>query len=186
MKNAFLFPLLVLALSGCTVAAPTQNIEETPSSSSSSVQSVTSSRMPSKAGCFPGSCDIPPMTDAEVRAVLSPAAYKVMREAGTERPYSSPLNDEHRAGTFVAADTGEPLFRSEAKFDSGTGWPSFFEPISPDVIVLKTDRILGYPRTEVLTRNGSHLGHVFEDGPEPTGLRYCMNGLALRFIPDEN
>lgn len=125
------------------------------------------------------------MTDAEVRAVLSPSAYKIMREEGTERPYSSPLNDEHRAGTFVAADTGEALFRSEAKYDSKTGWPSFFEPISPDAIVLKEDRILGFGRTEVLTKNGSHLGHVFTDGPEPTGLRYCMNGLALRFVPDE-
>ena len=108
-----------------------------------------------------------------------------MREAGTERPYTSPLNDEHRPGTYVAADTGEPLFRSETKFDSGTGWPSFYAPINNEVLVEHTDTLLGYERTEILTRNGSHLGHVFPDGPEPTGLRYCMNGLALRFIPDD-
>jgi peptide-methionine (R)-S-oxide reductase len=124
------------------------------------------------------------MTDEEVKAILSPEAYHVMREAGTERPFTSALLDEHRAGTFVAADTGEPLFRSETKFDSGTGWPSFYAPINSDVLVEKTDTILGYERTEVLTRNGSHLGHVFSDGPKPTGLRYCMNGVALRFIPD--
>lgn len=140
---------------------------------------------PPKAGCYPGSCGIPPLTDEQERKLLSPEAYEVMRHAGTERPFTSDLLNEHRKGTFVAADTGEPLFRSEAKFDSGTGWPSFFQPISPDTLVLKTDRSLGVARTEVLTKNGSHLGHVFEDGPEPTGLRYCMNGLALRFVPDD-
>lgn len=170
--------VLVLTLAGCAPVAPTVSTE-TQSSSSSTSPTVT------KAGCYPGSCGIAPMTDDEVKKILSPEAYGVMREADTERPFTSPLNDEHRPGTFVAADTGEPLFRSETKFDSGTGWPSFYAPISPDVLVLQTDRILGYERTEVLTRNGSHLGHVFDDGPEPTGLRYCMNGLALRFIPDE-
>lgn len=168
-----LFSSLIL-LAGCAtrVHAPTPVAPET-------VRGINEAQ-----ACFPGSCGIAAMTDQEVRAVLTPEAYVVMREAGTERPFTSPLNDEHRAGTFVAADTGEPLFRSEAKYDSGTGWPSFYQPVSPDVLVLKTDRFLGYARTEVLTRNGSHLGHVFDDGPEPTGLRFCMNGLALRFIPD--
>ncbi len=136
--------------------------------------------------CYPGSCEIPPMTDTELTNILTADQYHIMREAGTERPYTSPLNDEHRAGTFVAADTGEPLFRSETKFDSGTGWPSFYAPINTEVLVEHTDTALGMSRTEIRTRNGSHLGHVFEDGPEPTGLRYCMNGLALRFIPDKD
>ncbi len=115
---------------------------------------------------------------------LSPAQYNVLFEAGTERPFTSPLNDEHRPGTFVSADCGEPLFRSEQKFDSGTGWPSFWAPITPDAVVLSADTLLGYERTEVRSKCGGHLGHVFDDGPPPTGLRYCMNGLALRFIPD--
>jgi len=179
MKKFSVIGCTFMFMLGCT-PAPATIPTESVASSAFSLPADT------KPGCYPGSCNIPPMTDAEAKKILTPDQYHIMREAGTEAPYTSPLNDEHRSGTFVAADTGEPLFRSDTKFDSGTGWPSFTAPINDTVLVEKTDAILGYERTEVLTRNGSHLGHVFTDGPEPTGLRYCMNGLALRFIPDSS
>jgi peptide-methionine (R)-S-oxide reductase len=121
------------------------------------------------------------LTDEEWRARLSAEAYAVLREEGTERPFTSPLNDEHRAGTFACAGCAHPLFDAAAKFDSGTGWPSFFEPL-PGAVGESSDTTLLMTRTEVHCDNcGGHLGHVFEDGPEPTGLRYCMNGVALSF-----
>ncbi|MFA9262089.1 MAG: peptide-methionine (R)-S-oxide reductase MsrB [Undibacterium sp.] len=122
--------------------------------------------------------------DDEWRMKLSPEAFAILREGGTERPFSSPLLNEHRSGTYVALDTGKPLFRSEDKFDSGTGWPSFTKPITPDAILTRPDKSLFTVRTEVLSTAGGHLGHVFADGPAPMGLRYCMNGAAMRFIPD--
>ncbi len=115
---------------------------------------------------------------------LDPAVYEIVVNKGTEPPFSSPLLHEKRPGTYVAADTGEPVFRSEQKFDSGTGWPSFTAPVTPQAIRLADDYNLLGKRTEVLSRAGGHLGHVFDDGPAPTGKRYCINGLALRFIPD--
>ncbi|KWC48466.1 methionine sulfoxide reductase [Burkholderia ubonensis] len=122
-------------------------------------------------------------SDAEWHRLLTPAQYEILREAGTERPYSSPLNDEHRHGTFACAGCQLPLFSSTTKFDSHTGWPSFWAPLDHAVIT-KTDLSFGMIRTEVLCRRcGGHLGHVFDDGPKPTGLRYCMNGLALTFHP---
>ena len=122
-------------------------------------------------------------TPAEWKRTLGPQRYRILREAGTERPYSSPLNKEHRRGVFACAGCGLPLFSSTTKFESGTGWPSFFRPL-PNAVVTKSDRSLMMERTEVLCRRcGGHLGHVFEDGPRPTGLRYCMNGLALTFRP---
>ena len=122
-------------------------------------------------------------TSAEWRRMLGPQRYAVLREASTERPFSSPLNNEHRKGTFVCAGCALPVFRSETKFDSGTGWPSFWRPL-PNAVITRADRSLLMERTEVLCRRcGGHLGHVFDDGPKPTGLRYCMNGLALQFRP---
>lgn len=118
---------------------------------------------------------------------LDPEVKKIIYEKGTEKPFSSPLYEENRKGTYVSADTGEPLFRSEDKFDSGTGWPSFTKPIDENAVVLKEDNSLLMNRVEVLTSDtGAHLGHVFDDGPKDKGgKRYCMNGLALKFIPDQ-
>ena len=116
---------------------------------------------------------------------LTPEQAKILREKGTEPPFTSELYDEQRPGTYVSADNNEPVFRSEQKFDSGTGWPSFYAPITPDAVKTDEDTTMGMTRTEVLSKAGGHLGHVFRDGPEPTGLRYCINGAALKFIPDE-
>ena len=122
-------------------------------------------------------------TDAEWRRRLSPAAYQVLRHEDTEPPFSSPLDKEKRRGTFVCAGCNNELYSSATKFDSGTGWPSFYRPL-PGAVGTSTDFKLGYPRTEVHCADcGGHLGHVFKDGPKPTGLRYCMNGLAMKFRP---
>ena len=123
-------------------------------------------------------------TDAEWKKELKPAVYNVLRKAGTEPPFSSPLNANKKKGTYVCAACQTPLFSSEAKFESGTGWPSFYKPLYAKNIDEKVDREPGMTRTEILCEVcGGHLGHVFDDGPQPTGLRYCMNGLALNFKP---
>ena len=123
------------------------------------------------------------LSDAQWRQRLGNERFHILREAGTEYPFSSPLNAEHRRGTFLCAGCAQPLFSSTTKFDSGTGWPSFYRAL-PRAVVTRADHSLLMERTEVLCSNcGGHLGHVFPDGPKPTGLRYCMNGLALTFVP---
>jgi peptide-methionine (R)-S-oxide reductase len=125
-------------------------------------------------------------SDAEWQAELTPAQYEVLRNHGTEPRGSSPLNKEKRTGEFVCAGCGQPLFESDTKYESGTGWPSFYAPKDPEVVATTTDRSHLMVRTEVhCARCGGHLGHVFEDGPAPTGLRYCMNGVSLKFSPKE-
>jgi peptide-methionine (R)-S-oxide reductase len=122
-------------------------------------------------------------SDEEWKKELPAETFSVMRKHATERPRSSPLNHEHRDGRYACAACGLPLFESSTKFDSGTGWPSFFAPL-PQAVGTTTDRSLGMARTEVhCARCGGHLGHVFPDGPKPTGERYCMNGVALKFEP---
>jgi peptide-methionine (R)-S-oxide reductase len=122
-------------------------------------------------------------SDADWKKVLSPAAYEVLRHEDTEPPFSSPLDKEHHKGIFACAGCALDLYSSDTKFDSGTGWPSFWKPLN-NAVLTKTDNSLFMTRTEVHCRRcGGHLGHVFDDGPKPTGLRYCMNGVAMAFKP---
>jgi len=146
-----------------------------------------SAALPALAACGGGEAEAKGFpvrySEAEWRKRLTPEQFHILRDEGTERPGSSPLEKEHRKGTFVCAADGNPLFSSQTKFDSGTGWPSFWQPLRGGVGT-SIDFKAGYPRTEVhCARCGGHLGHVFDDGPKPTGKRYCMNGDAMLFRP---
>ena len=126
-------------------------------------------------------------TDAEWQAELTPTQYQVLRKHGTEPAGSSPLNKEKRDGTFKCAGCGQALFAADTKYESGSGWPSFYAPLKDDAVATTTDQSYGMARTEVHCSNcGGHLGHVFPDGPKPTGLRYCMNGVSLAFDPEKD
>lgn len=123
--------------------------------------------------------------NSEWKEILTSEQFHILREGGTERAFSGELNDEKRSGTYYSVGCDKPLFRSEQKYDSETGWPSFWAPIDENNLVLRKESAPNDDRIEVLDTCGGHLGHVFDDGPEPTGKRYCMNSIALRFVPDD-
>ena len=173
MKKAFLYILLLISAQSCSGSTLQQT--------STTMEDTTKNNNPHFSRTDTSKVEVPKDT---WKKILSPDVFYVARQKGTERPWTSKFEDFKEVGTYYCAVCGNPLFKSNTKFDSGCGWPSFFEPLTKTSLVYLPDNTLGMKRTEVQCgRCDSHLGHVFEDGPPPTGLRYCINGVVLDFVP---
>jgi methionine-R-sulfoxide reductase len=174
------FFIACIALVACLPSPETMHEEASSSNFSSAISSTAKSSTQNNSS----SSTYTKPSDSNLQMLLTPLQYDVTQHEGTEPPYENEYWDNHEEGIYVDIVSGEPLFSSKDKYESGTGWPSFTKPLEPENIVEHTDYQLIYPRTEVRSRMGdSHLGHVFDDGPEPLGLRYCMNSASLRFVP---